>query len=77
MTVSSHIETIRCLLLGLDTHWTTTDGKIKATWLSMIGKLAGELELIATKEFSVLEPIKHRDQAQNYLDKKQTLGNKK
>jgi hypothetical protein len=55
MTVSSHIETIRCLLLGLDTHWTTTDGKIKATWLSMIGKLAAELELIAMAESETLQ----------------------
>ena len=55
MTVSSHIETMRCLLQGLDTHWTTTDGKIKATWLSMIGKLAGELELVAMAESETLQ----------------------
>lgn len=71
MTVSSHIETMRCLLLGLDTHWTTTDGKIKATWLSMIGKLAGELELIAMAESETLQVV-HCDQDQNYLDRQKT-----
>jgi hypothetical protein len=34
---------------------TLLDGKIKATWLSMIGKLAAELELIAMAESETLQ----------------------
>ena len=69
MTIKTHIETMQQLLLGLDMNWAATDGKIKVAWLSMVGKMAAELELVAMTESSVLETIKHGDQAQNYLDK--------
>ena len=54
MTIKTHIETMQQLLLGLDMNWAATDGKIKVAWLSMVGKMAAELELVAMTESSVL-----------------------
>jgi hypothetical protein len=74
MTIKTHIETMRELLLGLEMHWATTEGNIKASWLSMVARLAGELETVALAESSVLEPVRHGDQAQSYLDRQKMKG---
>ena len=69
MTIKTHIETMQQLLLGLDMNWASTDGKIKVAWLSMVGKMANELEELCQAEIDYIKPVKHGDQAQAYLDK--------
>ncbi|CAB4160996.1 hypothetical protein UFOVP731_26 [uncultured Caudovirales phage] len=55
ITIKSHIDTIRVILSDLETQWPLTTGKIKMTWLIMVGKLAGELEELAQAEVDLLE----------------------
>jgi hypothetical protein len=75
MTIKTHVEIMQQLLLGLDAHWSSTESKIKVAWLSMVIKLAGELEKLAQTETQCLESV-HGDQAQAYLDKKKKQNNR-
>ena len=50
MTIFNHIEMMQRLLRDLDKLWVLEDGKVKATWLAMVAKLAKELEAIALAE---------------------------
>jgi hypothetical protein len=74
MTIKTHIETMQQLLLGLDINWPTTDARFKKTWLSMVIKLAGELEDLCQAEIDYIKPVKHGDQVQNYLDGQKMKG---